>query len=124
MTGVRIEGVTADYCAAPVLSDLSLDVASGEVVAVLGASGSGKTTLLRVLAGFLRPSAGEVRFGDLEGEQADVVQQAGDEEPLDVGLAPVRGDGPGAQAGGRAAAEDSRSPLCSIIHLAASCVRK
>jgi iron(III) transport system ATP-binding protein len=64
MTGVRIEGVTADYCAAPVLSDLSLDVASGEVVAVLGASGSGKTTLLRVLAGFLRPSAGEVRFGD------------------------------------------------------------
>ena len=64
MTGVRIERVTADYCAAPVLADLSLDVASGEVVAVLGASGSGKTTLLRVLAGFLRPSAGEVRFGD------------------------------------------------------------
>ena len=64
MTGVRIDGVTADYCAAPVLADLSLDVASGEVVAVLGASGSGKTTLLRVLAGFLRPSAGEVRFGD------------------------------------------------------------
>jgi iron(III) transport system ATP-binding protein len=64
MTGVRIAEVTAHYGSAPVLTDLSLDVASGEVVAVLGASGSGKTTLLRVLAGFLRPSSGEVSFDD------------------------------------------------------------
>jgi iron(III) transport system ATP-binding protein len=64
MTGVGIAEVTAHYGSAPVLIDLSLDVASGEVVAVLGASGSGKTTLLRVLAGFLRPSSGEVCFGD------------------------------------------------------------
>jgi iron(III) transport system ATP-binding protein len=64
MTGVRIAGVTAHYGVAPVLSGLSLDAGSGDVVAVLGASGSGKTTLLRVLAGFLRPSVGEVRFGD------------------------------------------------------------
>jgi iron(III) transport system ATP-binding protein len=64
MTRVRVERVSASYGAAPVLTDLSLDVDSGEVVAVLGASGSGKTTLLRVLAGFLRPTAGEVIFGD------------------------------------------------------------
>ncbi len=37
-----------------------MDIASGELVAVLGASGSGKTTLLRVVAGFLRPQAGDV----------------------------------------------------------------
>jgi iron(III) transport system ATP-binding protein len=64
MTGVSVVDVTATYGGAPVLHDLSLEVGSGEIVAVLGASGSGKTTLLRVLAGFLRPSAGEVRFGD------------------------------------------------------------
>ncbi len=64
MTGVTMAGVTAGYGATPVLADLTLAVSSGEVVAVLGASGSGKTTLLRVLAGFLRPSSGDVLFGD------------------------------------------------------------
>ncbi|MDQ5974354.1 MAG: transporter ATP-binding protein [Actinomycetota bacterium] len=64
MTGVRVTGITAQYGPMPVLTDLSLDASSGEVLAVLGASGSGKTTLLRVLAGFLRPTAGEVSFGD------------------------------------------------------------
>ncbi len=66
MIPVRIEEVTAGYGGAPVLRDLSLEVAPGEVVAVLGASGSGKSTLLRVLAGFLRPTAGQVWFGDRE----------------------------------------------------------
>ena len=64
MTGVRVAGITAQYGTTPVLTDLSLAAASGEVLAVLGASGSGKTTLLRVLAGFLRPTLGEVSFGD------------------------------------------------------------
>jgi len=64
MTRVSVVEVTASYGGAPVLRDLSLEVASGEILAVLGASGSGKTTLLRVLAGFLRPNGGEVRFGD------------------------------------------------------------
>ena len=64
MTEVRVRGLTADYGDTHVLDHLDLTVASGEIMAVLGASGSGKTTLLRVLAGFLRPSAGEVRFGD------------------------------------------------------------
>ena len=45
-----------------VFSDLSFDVAEGEFLCVVGPSGCGKTTLLRLLAGLIRPSAGEIRF--------------------------------------------------------------
>jgi spermidine/putrescine ABC transporter ATP-binding subunit len=43
-----------------VLRDISLDIAEGEFLTILGESGSGKTTLLRILAGFENPTAGEV----------------------------------------------------------------
>ncbi|MBV1706349.1 MAG: ABC transporter ATP-binding protein [Hyphomicrobiales bacterium] len=45
---------------APVLQDVSLRVASGEFLALIGASGCGKSTLLRVLAGLQPPSAGKI----------------------------------------------------------------
>ena len=64
MTAVTVGGVSIGFGAALVLDRLDLDVPSGALAAVLGASGSGKTTLLRVLAGFLAPSDGVVRFGD------------------------------------------------------------
>ncbi|MBU3707050.1 MAG: ABC transporter ATP-binding protein [Mycobacterium sp.] len=63
MTALSVRGLSVDYGAGPVLDDLDLEVPSGAVAAVLGPSGSGKTTLLRVLAGFLRPATGTVRFG-------------------------------------------------------------
>ena len=66
MTNVRVESVTAGYGGPPVLTDINLDVNSGEFVAILGSSGSGKTTLLRVIAGFLKPTSGSVHFGDRE----------------------------------------------------------
>ena len=64
-TAVECRAVTAAYGPAPVLADLSMDVAEGERVALLGPNGAGKTTLLHVLTGFHRPAAGVVRlFGD------------------------------------------------------------
>ncbi|MDR7483145.1 MAG: ABC transporter ATP-binding protein [Armatimonadota bacterium] len=49
-----------DPAGPPAVDRLSLDVAQGEVLALLGPSGSGKTTVLRLVAGFERPDAGEV----------------------------------------------------------------
>lgn len=50
--------------------DLSLDVASGEAVALTGANGAGKTSLLRAVAGFIRPDAGTIAFADVAPEEA------------------------------------------------------
>src|SRR5579864_5050278 len=47
-----------------VLRDISLDIAEGEFLTILGESGSGKTTLLRIIAGFERASAGEIWMGE------------------------------------------------------------
>ncbi|HTL75104.1 MAG TPA: ABC transporter ATP-binding protein [Casimicrobiaceae bacterium] len=49
------------YDGTRVLSDVSLDVARGELVALLGSSGCGKTTLLRSIAGFVTPQSGRIR---------------------------------------------------------------
>jgi iron(III) transport system ATP-binding protein len=64
MTDVEVRGLRAGYAGIDVLEGIDLHVPSGSLAAILGESGSGKTTLLRVLAGFLRPTSGEVLLGD------------------------------------------------------------
>ena len=63
MTELRVRAVTAGYGRDAVLDCVDLTVAEGTTMAVLGGSGSGKTTLLRLIAGFHRPSGGEVSIG-------------------------------------------------------------
>ena len=48
------------------LSDVSFDVAPGELVALVGRSGSGKTTMLNLVGGLDRPDAGAITVGDVE----------------------------------------------------------
>ena len=61
---LTLQDVSAHYGRTRVLENLSLAVAEGELVSLLGASGCGKTTTLRLVAGFLPPTSGTIRLGD------------------------------------------------------------
>ena len=61
---IEVVDVEKGFEAVPVLQGVSLELEEGETLVVMGGSGSGKTVLLRLIAGLLRPDAGQVRvFG-------------------------------------------------------------
>ncbi|MBV8537236.1 MAG: ABC transporter ATP-binding protein, partial [Alphaproteobacteria bacterium] len=64
MASVELRGLTKRYGELAVVNDISLTVEHGRLVCLLGPSGCGKTTTLRLIAGFLEPSAGEIRVGE------------------------------------------------------------
>ena len=57
---LRLDGLTRRFPGHTAVDGVTLDVARGEILALLGPSGSGKTTTLRLLAGFERPDAGRI----------------------------------------------------------------
>ena len=59
---IRVSGVSKSFRGTVALSDVSFELARGEILGLLGPSGCGKTTTLRVLAGFERPDAGVVQI--------------------------------------------------------------
>jgi iron(III) transport system ATP-binding protein len=64
VASVELRSLTKRYGDAAVVDDVSLTIAHGNLVCLLGPSGCGKTTTLRLIAGFVEPSAGEIRVGD------------------------------------------------------------
>ena len=66
MTAISVRGLTHRYAgtSADTLTNVRLQVASGGFVALMGPSGCGKSTLLSLVAGLLRPTAGEIWIGD------------------------------------------------------------
>jgi putative spermidine/putrescine transport system ATP-binding protein len=63
---IQINGLTKRYGDLYALNAVDLHIKSGEFLTLLGPSGSGKTTLLMAIAGFNRPDAGSIQFGDNE----------------------------------------------------------
>jgi branched-chain amino acid transport system ATP-binding protein len=78
-TLLRAEAMTAGYGKMPILHEVSLIVAPGELVAVIGPNGAGKSTAFKVIVGFLKPTVGRVLFDgdDITGRRPDQVLRRG-----------------------------------------------
>lgn len=76
---LRVDGLCAGYGSARIVHNVSLEVAAGEIVCLLGRNGAGKTTTLSAIAGALPLFAGEVRLGGkaIVPRRADVVSRHG-----------------------------------------------
>jgi ABC-type branched-subunit amino acid transport system ATPase component len=82
---LEVRGLDVWYGHVQVLFGLDLDVAPGEVVAVLGTNGAGKTTLLRAISGLIAPAAGSIRLA------GDDLLHVGAEDRAHRGVVQVRG---------------------------------
>lgn len=70
---LSLRGVSKSFGAVAALTDLELDVATGEVVAIVGDNGAGKSTLVKVLSGVHRADSGTITF---EGEEVTIASPA------------------------------------------------
>jgi branched-chain amino acid transport system ATP-binding protein len=84
---ITIAGIDAAYGAVRVLEDVSLSVASGETVVLLGTNGNGKSTLMKCVMGMVQPSKGTI-VAEIDGEAHDLVGLT-TEQIVDLGIALV-----------------------------------
>jgi len=84
---LTIEGLDAAYGAVRVIEGVSLNVRSGETVALLGTNGNGKSTLMKCVMGIVPPSAGRI-VAEIDGVKHDLVGRT-TEEIVDLGIALV-----------------------------------
>jgi len=84
---ISISGIHAGYGAVRALEDVSLEVKSGETVALLGTNGNGKSTMMKCIMGIVRPSAGSI-VAEIDGKRYDLVGRR-TEAIVDLGIALV-----------------------------------
>src|SRR5438552_2273284 len=84
---ITVSGVHAGYGAVRALEDVSLDVRSGETVALLGTNGNGKSTLMKCVMGIVRPTRGAITLS-MEGATHDLTRLS-TEEIVNLGVAMV-----------------------------------
>ena len=84
---ITIRNLSAGYGAVRVLEDVSLDVPSGQTVALLGTNGNGKSTLIKCILGFVTPSSGEL-VAEIDGERHNLIGRS-TEEIIDLGIGVV-----------------------------------
>ena len=83
-SSLTLTGIDAGYGSVRVLEDVSLSVAPGETVVLLGTNGNGKSTLMKCVMGMLPPAAGNI-VAEIDGKQYDLVGRA-TEEIVDLGI--------------------------------------
>ena len=86
-SSLTVTGIDAGYGAVRVLEDVSLRVAPGETVVLLGTNGNGKSTLMKCVMGILPPIAGSI-VAEIDGEQHDLVGRS-TEAIVDLGISLV-----------------------------------
>jgi branched-chain amino acid transport system ATP-binding protein len=86
-SSLTIEGIHASYGAVRVIEDVSIDVAAGETVVLLGTNGNGKSTLMKCIMGIVRPNAGRI-VAEIDGQKHDLIGRS-TEEIVDLGIALV-----------------------------------
>ncbi len=86
---IALHNLQFAYNGTPILRGIDLQIAPGELVALMGRNGSGKTTLLKCIVGLLMPERGEIRMGDtplIGRATADICQDVGylPQDPRDL----------------------------------------
>ena len=84
---LAIESIDAAYGAVRVLEHVSMTVAAGETVVLLGTNGNGKSTLMKCIMGIVPPCAGRIT-AEIDGVRHDLIGRS-TEEIVDLGIALV-----------------------------------
>ncbi|ODT38162.1 MAG: ABC transporter ATP-binding protein [Lautropia sp. SCN 70-15] len=76
---LEVKAVSKSFRGLRAVSEASLEVKQGEIVALIGPNGAGKTTLFNLIAGAMKPDSGSIRFlgAEIAGKRADQVCEAG-----------------------------------------------
>lgn len=74
---ITLKNVSKSFDKKPVITDMSFNIPSGDIVCLLGPSGSGKTTTIRLLIGAIAADSGTIRFGDTNVPNLELLKRIG-----------------------------------------------